>query len=175
MFRPAAAPDVVPISILDVLVGVSYEPLRNSSFAAGGPFRRCVIHASATEKESLKLADEINWEDEDEDDGPENNNPLFRVGSRFEVPTVAQAINNLVIKRAVRFAERRADLQVLIRELADPDAPGFVDIRVPMLLAASGRFDEARAALDRWQPAPELVAGRQLRTAQKLRSWIDSH
>jgi len=43
-----------------------------------------------------------------------------------------------------------------VREFADPDDPEFVDIRVPALLAAAGRLDEARELFDRWRPAPEL-------------------
>lgn len=118
-----AAPDEVPISIVAVLIGVSYEPLRNLSSLLGGRFRLSVLHTSATDDEAMKLVDETDW-DKADDDGAEDIEPdLFQIGSRSEVPAVAQAISDLAMDRAVPFAERRADLDVLIRQLADPTIP----------------------------------------------------
>jgi hypothetical protein len=140
----------------------------------GDQFRLSTLHAIATDDEAMKLIDEIDRDKADHDGAADIEPDLFRIQSRSEVSAVAEAISELVNGRAVHFAQRRADLDVLIRQFADPDEPEFVDIRVPALLAASGRFEEARTALDRWQPAPELLVDRQLRVAQKLRNWIDT-
>ncbi len=99
---------------------MSRRATRRSTVAS--PLRLRVIQASATDEEDLKLADEISWdEDENENDGPEDDKPVYRIGTRAQIPAVAQAISEIVINRAVPFAERRADLEVLIRQVADPD------------------------------------------------------
>ena len=162
----------VALVVGDVLVGVAYEPLRGLWYLLGDLFRLSLLRTSARSDECVQLIDEIDWDEEE--DGEDRDSVFIRVGSESEVPAAAEVISGVVDVRGVEFAQRRADVDVLVREFADPDDPEFVDIRVPALLAAAGRFEEARRVLDRWQPAPELLQARQRRTARQVRRWIDS-
>ena len=118
-----AARDEVPLEIWHVTVGVSYEPLRKLSVLLGDQFRLALLHTSATDEESLKLVDEVDWNYEDDEADSEPRAPLFRVASRAEANAAADGIAHLAVGRAIPYAERRSDLDVLLREFAGAAAP----------------------------------------------------
>jgi hypothetical protein len=161
-------PDRAPIRIDDVRVGIGYEPLRRLSSLLGDQFSASVLSRSATRPEDLELGGE-------DDDGDEEIEHVYLsvIGGREAVPGAVQKLAELVLAEAVPFAERFVSLDALLAELADPEDRSCLDVRVPALLGAAGRFDQALAALDRYhEPAgSNFVFRRERRSAYQLRRW----
>jgi len=150
-------PDRPPVKVDDVTVGVSYEPLRRLRPLLGDAFQF-----------SLLLDPSCVADDEEEFE-------LIEVAARADVPGAVDRVVEIVLGIGVAFAEEHANLDGLLGELADEDDPEFVDVRVPALLAAAGRFDEAGEALDNANPdGSGWLARNHARTALQLRRWIDS-
>jgi len=86
------------------------------------------------------------------------------------------ALASVVLDRALPYAEHYASFEALLAAFGDSEDPGWVDLRVPALLAAAGRFDEVAAALDRYQPprGSGPLARQDRRTAYQLRRWVAS-
>jgi hypothetical protein len=164
----SVTPDGPPVRITDVDGGVAYEPLRRWWPLLGDRFEGSLLATSLARPDSAEA------EDDEEAAAGDDVGPLFEVTARPEVPDVVEALASMVAQRAVPFAERYASVEELLAALRDGDDEGRVDIRVPALLAAAGRFDEAAAALARYEPPAEAggFARRERRTAYQLRRWV---
>ncbi len=123
--------DSPPVEIRGVMLGVSYEPLRRL-WPLLDMFGVAVIAEEPEDDDELGL----------------------EVGGAVEVPRVAETLATLILDRAVPLAEEYASIETLLDASRDLEDPEWTPIRLPALLAAAGRFDEARDALARWRPAP---------------------
>ena len=165
-------PDRPPVLVSDVRVGVAYEPLRRLWALLGDRFQHSLLGTST------RWPDDADGEDEPNPDEDDHSRArmVCRVASEREVPGAVETLAELILSRAVRYADRYASLEALFGALADDEDPGWVDIRVPALLAAAGRFDEAAAALDRYEPPEDMhfFSRQERRTAYQLRRWVTS-
>jgi hypothetical protein len=148
----SVSPDRPPVLVNDVSLGLAYEPLRRLWPLLGDRFQLALVATSAREA------------DDDE-------SALFELGATREVPHAVEALASVILDRAVPYAQRYASFDALLAAFADGD-----DIRRPALLAAAGRFDEAAAALARYEPPREsgAFARQERRTAYQLRRWVSS-
>jgi hypothetical protein len=155
-------PEAIGVSCLTV--GVNFGPLRRATVLLGGWYSGCL------------LVDDTAWELVQEGD------PELSIRSAHDVLRVADRLSAIVLERGVAFASRFASVDALIAELNradDPadigDDPIGVDLRLPAVLAAAGRFDDAHEALERWQPVgppgPWLDMNQQI--VAGLRRWIN--
>jgi hypothetical protein len=161
--RASRVPDRPPVLVTNVEVGVAYEPLGRLWPLLGESFRGPLI------AERLR---------EDEEGGQLD--PL-RVETNAQALDVAVELAGLFLERAVAFATPLSHLDVLLAALQD-EGSDSVDFRVPALLAAARRFEEARSALARF--AAELDDAQDTQDAQDARDsrrlvrqlgrWIDS-
>jgi hypothetical protein len=154
----ASVPDHPPVSITDVSVGVSYEPLRRL-WPLLGTFGAAVV------EELPRARDEA----------------LYEVAKPADVSSAVDRMARLILDRAVPFANAHASFDGLLRSLRDREGPAGMPVQAPALcvaalLAAAGRFEEARDALDEYRPpSGDHSADReQRRIARQLRRWIDS-
>jgi hypothetical protein len=168
----SALPDRPPVMVNNLLIGVAYKPLRRLWPLLGDRFELALLGTSTRWPDS---ADGENERDDDEDDGL-GEGALLEVASHRDVPESAETLAQLIRDRAVPYAEQHASLGALLGVLEDDEDPDWVDIRVPAVLAAAGRFDEAAAALDRYEPPKEsdYFSRRERRTAYQLRRWVSS-
>jgi hypothetical protein len=156
-----------PLRVTHVSVGVSYEPLRR----LWPLLDRFGVSVLAEDVRYVEEDGSIR-DDDDEDDDDDWQLEIVRAG---DVPGAADELTRLMLDRALPFAERHASLDALLAEF-EGDDPDDVHPTVPALLAGAGRFDEARAALDRSRPDegfsdPTRSASRY---ARQLGRWIDS-
>jgi hypothetical protein len=82
-----------------------------------------------------------------------------------------------VLAYAVPYAERYVDLDALIAEVqSDPAEYGWQAEAVPLLLAAAGRFDEARQRLAEYMTSgrTEVAGDEHRRFAYQLNRWLDA-
>lgn len=165
-------PDRPPVLVSDVGVGVAYEPLRRLWPLLGDRFKLSLL-ATSTRWPDIAGGED---EKEDEEDDHADEGALLGVASEREVPAAIEALADMILDRAVPYAERYASLEALFGALEDDEDPDWVDIRAPALLAAAGRFDEAAAALDRYEPPGEsdFFSRQERRTAYQLRRWVTS-
>jgi hypothetical protein len=165
-------PDGPPVLVSDVDVGVAYERLRRLWALLGDRFELSLLATSTRWPDAADAAD-----DEDDEEGDRvDEGALFEVASAGEVPGGVETLAGLILDRAVAYAEKYASFEALFGALEDDQDPNWVDIRVPALLAAAGRFDEAAAALGRYEPPEEsdFFSRRERRTAYQLRRWVTS-
>ncbi|MFZ0042910.1 MAG: hypothetical protein WAK93_16505 [Solirubrobacteraceae bacterium] len=164
VFEASRIPDRPPVRVTCVFVGVSYEPLRRL--------------APLLDMFGVSVAHEEVWPpalapaggDDDDDHG---GIPGVEVRSALDAERVADELAPVILDQAPRFANRYLDLQAL---LAETRVEGPVDIRYGALLAAAGRFAEARDALARFVPprGRSSFPRHELRAARQLRRWIES-
>jgi hypothetical protein len=132
-------PDRLPVRITGVHVGVSYEPLRRLWPLLGDDYELAVL-------------DEPVWPDEpddwDEDDPGERQ--ILAVSSAAEAERALDTITDVIRRAAVPFAEQHGSVEGLLGEFGYDESQGRAGARPVALLAAAGRFDEARAALARY-------------------------
>ncbi len=138
-------------------VGVSYEPAYR-------------LWPAVTEREcsdaTVELVDLLDLPDE--------------LAVTLSVPgNVARAVEELVgpvLEHAVRWAQQYASIDALIEySRADADSFSWEIEVVPLLLAAAGRHDDARAALARYQASgrEEVTTREYRRFSFQLTRWLD--
>jgi hypothetical protein len=147
-----------PLLISAVFAGVSYEPLRHLSSLLGDNFRLELLHDA--------IDDQLERNEEDD--------CLFAVGRHADVAHVAESLAQVILKRGLSVAERYPALDDLLQELEAEGAD--VRLAVPALLAAAGRFDDARDALARYEPLTGHSHGDRdaRRIVHQLTRYIDS-
>jgi hypothetical protein len=148
--------------VADLVFGLSFEPLRCLSPLLGDQFAMVQVDDAA---ESL---------------GDDDGEMRLAVGSREEAAAVAAEIAAIIRDYDFTEIERAADLGALLESSTAIREPHFA-LMVPAILAAAGRFEEARAALDDVAVEPErtdlvdrMLATEHARTRYQLRRWIDS-
>lgn len=155
--RALATPDRPPVRITQPMFGVAYEPLRRL-----WPLLEDRVRI-ATLTESVG-------------DMPERARVCrMEVHAQAEVAAVATQLAGLALERAVAFAERYRSVDAILEAHRD-DKSEEVNMVVPALLAAAGRFEEAGSALAsyrRQRGTPE-ESRRQRRFVYQLTRWIDS-
>ena len=149
--RALSTPDRPPVRITQPLLGVAYEPLRRLWPLLGDHMQ---IAALADLPESA-CGMEVHTQD--------------------EVAPVAKQLAGLALERAVAFAERYTSVDALLEAHRDDEADGPNQV-VPALLAAAGRFEEARNALVHYRPDVDVPEAkrRERRFVYQLTRWIDS-
>lgn len=155
--RVLSMPDRPPVRITQPMFGVAYEPLRRL-----WPLLEDGVRTAA-------LTESVG-------DMPERARVCrMEVQTQADVAVVAGQLAGLALERAVAFAERYASVDALL-EARRYDGSGRVDMVVPALLAAAGRFEEARAALARCgrEMGPPEEGRRWRRFVYQLTRWIDS-
>lgn len=159
VWRPSGFPDVPPVLVTNVFVGVSYEPLRRLSPLLD------LFHVS--------VVDEDVWpevrENDDDENGERGEEPL-EVRTAGDAARAAERFAPLILDRARPFAAGHASLDALLAEFSGGD------ITYTALLAAAGRFDEARESLERLPPPlerSEFTRGER-RAVRQLKRWIES-
>jgi hypothetical protein len=173
-----------PLSVSYMHAGVAYEPLRRLAPLLG-VFDLAVLSAvvwpdAAADDLDRDLEawdddeDRDDWDDEleDEEDDEDEYQPR-ELRTLDDADRLAAELAELARERAVPYARRYSDLDVVLKAVPGPRAGS---IKRPALLAAAGRFDEARALLVRVPPpAPGLTWMREhRRAARQLERWMDS-
>lgn len=162
--RASSIPDRLPVQITDVDVGVCYEPLRRLWPLLGEQYRLALLH------EPVSL------------DGREGEGRIdeerrgLKISSVSDAEAAVKTIASVVLSAAVSFAEPYDSVERLLEEVGYEKA-GWIDQQVVALLAAAGRFEEARAALARYRPLTDSRKGDR-EAKQFLRQvgrYIDSH
>ena len=152
-------PDDPPVRVAGVRVGVAYEPLRRWWPLLGDQFELSLLAVSAGR---LDGTDDVDSE------------VLLEFSALREVAAAVEVLASSIVSHAVPYAERYASDEALLAAVS-PVSGARTDLRLPALLAALGRFDEAAVALARYQPPDESRSSsrRQRRTAYQLRRWVD--
>jgi hypothetical protein len=166
--------DAPPLVVNAVTVGVAYEPLRRlSPLLADGlrPAALVCLRSALLAYDVIRDLDEAGDVREEDDENTEEEETWQRpISTAAAAAVVAEELTGLILRRGVPCAQRLAHVDVLLAELEED--PGSIDWRVPALLAAARRFDEATEALAAFV---ELEAsGRETRYAYQLRRWIES-
>ncbi|HTB70374.1 MAG TPA: hypothetical protein VK707_05290 [Solirubrobacteraceae bacterium] len=155
--RGLSTPDRPPVRITQPMFGVAYEPLRRL-----WPLLEDHVQIAA-------LTESV-------DDMPERARVCgMEVHTQADVAPVASQLAGLALERAVAFAERYTGVDALLEAHRD-DESDAVNMVVPALLAAAGRFEEARSALARYRREVDLPeeSRRARRFVYQLTRWIDS-
>jgi hypothetical protein len=161
LWLASSFPDRPPVLVTNVFVGVSYEPLRRLSPLLD-LYEVSVLHEAVWPEVS-----------DDEDDG-ENGEDALEVKTVEDADHAAERLAPLITERAVTFAERHASLEALLEECSDGDEDG-PHLTYTALLAAAGRFDEARESLARLEVSERSELTRDTRRAARhLTRWVDS-
>jgi hypothetical protein len=155
--RAMSTPDHPPVRITQPRFGVSYEPLRRLWPLLDDHIRLAALNESVEEMpERARMCG-------------------MEVHTQAEVVSIADQLTGLALEEAVTFAERYTSVDALLDAHRDDESEG-VNMVVPALLAAAGRFDEARGALARYRPEMDLPEERRRarRFVYQLTRWIDS-
>jgi hypothetical protein len=149
--RALSTPDRPPVRITQPMLGVVYEPLRRLWPLFGDYVRIAALT-----------------------DLPESACGM-EVHAQADVAPAAKQLAGLALERAVAFAERYTSVDALLEAHRDDEAGGSNQV-VPALLAAAGRFEEARSALARHRPDVDVPEAkrRERRFLYQLTRWIDS-
>ena len=118
--------------------------------------------------------DEENALDEDDEDQEDEERWECReLRALADADGLAAELAEVARERAVPYAERYANLDALLERV---EWTRTVSVRFAALLAAAGRFEEAKAALPRLSaPTPGAQAVRvEQRAARQLERWIES-
>ena len=154
----SSIPDRPPVWVTGVSVGIGYEPLRRLS--------------PLLDLYELEVFHETVWP-EVGDDGTRLEDPL-EVTTAQDAERTAERLARVIIERAVPFAEQYASLEALLAE----HSPGDGDrsqLTSAALLAAAGRFDEARRSLARLHVSERSQLTRRVRrAARQLTRWVQS-
>jgi hypothetical protein len=155
--RAASTPDRPPVLITDVDAAVGYLPLRRLWPLLGEPW----------------LEPRVGCELRDRHDGGEPE--PWPIASAGDAEAVAGRVAMLVRDEVLAFATEHAEVETMLAWFDEIDGPDRY--RALSLLAAAGRFDEARARLESFDPEhgfPTTSEGGGQRFARQLRRWIDS-
>jgi hypothetical protein len=155
--RALSIPDRPPVRITQPLFGVAYEPLRRLWPLLEDHVRIAALTASVGDmSERARVC-------------------RMEVHAQAEVAPVATQLAGLALEQAVAFAERYTSVDALLEAHRD-DESEEVNMVVPALLAASGRFEEARSALARYRRGVDIPeeGRRDRRFVYQLTRWIDS-
>lgn len=158
-------PGASPVRVLEVTAGVGYEPLRRL-WPLLGRYRVAVL--------TEPVWPELIPDDEDEHEVAEEAHEGRELHTVDDVERLADELARVAAPRVIAFAERYASLEGLLAEVGG--AERYQDIRHAALLAAAGRFDEARESLSLLRPAPTehgWMRGRD-RAARQLQRFIES-
>ncbi|HTC60809.1 MAG TPA: hypothetical protein VK691_11915 [Solirubrobacteraceae bacterium] len=149
--RALSTPDRPPVRITQPMLGVAYEPLRRLWPLLGDNVRIAALTAL-----------------------PESAGRM-EIHTQDDVAPVAKQLAGLALERAVTFAERYTSVDALLDAHRDDEVEGPSQV-VPALLAAAGRFEEARSALARYRPDVDVPEAkrRERRFVYQLTRWIDS-
>jgi hypothetical protein len=126
-------PDRLPVLVTDVLVGVCYEPLRRLWPLLDESYRLALVP-----KPVSAAGDGEYWE--------------LGVSTTTEAEAAVGQLAEVVLREALPFAAKYASVEQLLDEFGYDKEGGWVDQRAVALLAAAGRFAEARGALSRYRP-----------------------
>jgi len=137
-----SVPDRLPVTLTDLLVGVSYEPLRALWPLLGDRYRLALLHESVSLTERAGEDDDPRQEDE----------PGLNVASRPEAEAAVDRIAALVLKDGLTVAESFSTREALLMEFGYVDPPVSVQQPAVAILAAAGRFEDARRALGCYRP-----------------------
>jgi hypothetical protein len=152
--RSLSTPDQPPVRITQSLFGVAYEPLRMLWPLLDDHARLTALTKSPEQARSRPM--EVHTQD--------------------DVVPVAKRLAALTHEQAVAFAERYTSVDAVLDANRNEES-GAAHMVVPALLAASGRFEEARSALARYRPdepsTPEQ-SRRARRFVYQLNRWMDS-
>jgi hypothetical protein len=150
----------LPVLIDHVFAGVSYEPLRRLAPLLGDEFGLAFWH------------EEI----DDELERPADDGCLFEVASPADVEAVADRLAALILERGEAFARQYPSVDALLAECRDDHDEPLYGTKASALLAAAGRWDEARDALQRSGPEDgDREEDREdRRFARQLTRYIDS-
>jgi hypothetical protein len=156
-----SVPDRLPVRVTHLLVGVGYEPLRRLWPLFGDSYHLALLH----EDVALPLP---------EGDPDDEDTWSLQVRDEADAQSVAETIATLVVRESPAFVAPFASADQLLAEFGY-GRRGSVDHRVVALLAASGRFEEARDALGRYRsslgPGSEDRVARQF--AHQVARYID--
>jgi hypothetical protein len=149
--RALSTPDRPPVLVTQPMLGVAYEPLRGLWPLLGDSLR---IAALTTLPETAGG---------------------MEVHTQDDVAPVAKQLAGLALERAVAFAEGYTSVDALLEAYHDDESEGSNQV-VPALLAAAGRFEEARNELARYRPAVNVPEAkrRERRFVYQMTRWIDS-
>jgi hypothetical protein len=187
VWQASSSPDRPPVIVTFMHAGVGYEPLRRLAPLLG-MFGLAVESATVWPEAFAQDEDEDDdhdWDDEGDDEieeAEEQDEDAEDEDDEWhgrELRTVAEAdrlageLAAVALERAVPYARRYADVD---RLLASVPGPRSGTIRRAALLAAAGRFDEAKVSLAQVPPpAPGLEWMRdEQRAARQLQRWIES-
>lgn len=148
--------DEPPVEIGQVRIGVTYLPLR-----ALAPL----------------LGDDAWWPVLSHTAGNSASQQPRIIKTEADAVAAAHAIAGLVLAEAVPFAERWTDVDALVQEHRGDDPEGIPgnQLLVPALLAAAGRFDEARTAIGQYHWESKTLTGKdERRFIRQLERWMDS-
>jgi len=155
--RALSTPDRPPVRISQPMFGVSYEPLRRLWPLLGNHMRISALTENVADMPATARVRRL------------------EVHTQAEVAPVATQLAGIALEGAVAFAERYTSVDALLEAHRVDESEDVRDI-VPALLAAAGRFDEARDALTHYRSEAELPEQhrRDRRFVYQLTRWIDS-
>jgi hypothetical protein len=157
--RASSTPDCPPVLVTNVMVGVSYEPLRRLSplldFYEVDVFRERV------------------WPETD-GDADRRVADALKIATDLDIEHAVQSLAPVIMERAIPFAEQHADLEGLLARFSQGETDR-ARLTCAALQATAGRFDEARQALTHLTGSEPSGFGRRIRrAARQLDRWIDS-
>jgi hypothetical protein len=164
VWQAGSVPDRPPVVVTYMHAGVGYEPLRRLAPLLG--------------MFDLAVQSTLVWphsfaEDADDEDDEEEEFQHRKLRTLDEADQLAGELAAVARERAVPYARRYADLDLLLARVSGPRCG---TVRRAALLASAGRFDEARASLAQLAPpAPGVHWMRdEQRAARQLERWIES-
>jgi hypothetical protein len=148
-------PRRLPVRIHQLLLGVSYEPLRRLLIVLDDDLGSSILHEpidSIAEREP-------NWR--------------IELAKPSDVDRAADELAGLILSHGLAYAERYASIDGLLD--AHRDNSNEFGVMVPLLLASAGRIGEARRALADYRPHDERDVGPgEQALARRLGEWLDS-
>jgi hypothetical protein len=149
-------PRHLPVRIHQLLLGVSYEPLRRLLVVLDDD-----LGSSALSEPIDSIVErEPNWR--------------IELAQPSDVDRAADGLAGLILSHGLAYAERYATIDRLLGAHRDDDSNEF-GVMVPLLLASAGRIGEARQALAVYRPHDEQDVGPgEKALAQRLGEWLDS-
>jgi hypothetical protein len=183
VWQASSYPDRPPVVVTYMHAGVGYEPLRRLAPLLGMfglDVKSALIWPQAVAEDEDDDGDfdeeEYNEEegfDEGEDDEDEERWEGRELRTLADADLLASELAAVALERAASYARRYADLDLLLTKVPGPRSG---TVHRAALLAAAGRFAEAKASLAQLPPlAPGLDWMRdKQRAARQLQRWIDS-
>jgi hypothetical protein len=149
--RAGSIPHWAPVRITDVLAGVCYEPLRRLWPLLGDRYELALLH------------DDV-WTDD------------LEVSNAADADRAVNTLASVILREAAPFAESYGSLERLLAEFGHGNEHDRVDQRAVALLAAARRFEEAQAALARYQAqtSDRRPDRETLRFVHQVTRYIDS-